>query len=220
MGNNSGGGSKSPLKRRIPKLSYISVALCAVLAVGSHVFASYGFAQEKQADVPVLAANSWIGDLRAFHTANGAFPSTLTELEDKLWRPRRMGGKVDPNAPKTSVLDNPHVYAKNSYVYVYFRAENPHVASFWCVPVGENRTKANTVFVVLTPDAYEQWRGAALSEEMFQYIPRHAIPTQLEMSRLGMTKQETKTGAVATGGKKSGGLMGVLDSFFDAIFGS
>lgn len=214
---NTGSNDKSPRKFRIPRLSYIWLIICAIVAGGAHLYSSYGYAEAKSADVPQLAANSWIGDLRAYHEKTGAFPPSLAELEDQIWRPRKAGGKVDPNAPKISVLDNPHIYARNSYVYVYWRSDNPHVSSVWCVPVGENRTKANTVFVILTPDNYEQWRGAALSEDMFQYIPRHAIPTQLEMARLGMTKQINKPGNEKP---KSGGLMGMIDRFFEAIFGS
>lgn len=212
--------NKNPRKTRLPRLSFVMLAACIIVAVGSRVYVSHGYAEAAEGDVPMLAANSWIGDLRAYHEQNAAFPPTLVELEDKLWRPRRAGGKVDPNAPKISTLESPHIYTKNSYVYIYWRAENPHVSSVWCVPVGENRTKANTVFVIVTPDNYEQWRGAALSEDMFKYIPRKAIPTQLEMARLGMTKQVKKPGeAGGAEQKRSGGLMGAVDSMFDAIFG-
>jgi hypothetical protein len=212
-----GAEKTNPRKRRMPHFSYLSLFLCAALAVVSHLYVAYGYAEAKTGDVPQLMGNMWIGDLRAFHTKTGAFPPSLTELEDVIWRPRRSGGKVDPNAPKSSALDNPHVYQKNSYVYIYFRADNPHVCAIWCVPVGENRTKANTVFVLMTLDNYEQWRGAALSEDMFQYIPRHAIPTQLEMARLGMTKQDRKP--LPDKPKSGGGLMGGIDSFFNWIFG-
>lgn len=208
---------KNPLKRHFPRFSYVMLAVCVLVAVFSRVYVSYGFAQGKDEAVPVLAANSWIGDLRAYHSMHGGFPPTLVELERDIWIPRRTGGRPDPNSPQISSLENPHVYTKNNYVYIYWIADNPHVCSLWCVPIGEDRTKANTVFVIITADNYEQWRGAALSEEMFQYIPRHAIPTQLEMSRLGMYKQDKKPGGVQ---KRSGGLMGALDSMFDSIFGS
>lgn len=183
--------TKDPLKKRRMRPTYIVLLVCIVIAIGARVYASRMYVEEQSANVPKLALNTWVGDLRAYYMQKGAFPESLVKLEAEVWLPRRKGGQPKDSPPPASVLQSgPRMLLSHNYLYLYTRDEkNPLVCSVWAIPQGEKRSEANTVFLIVTVKSVEHWRGAALSDEQYKAIPNRTIPTYEEMARLGMTKQ-------------------------------
>lgn len=219
------GRRRNPLKRFLPPLSVLFLIFSAALAVGARAYAAHKYtaAQEESETrgMPVIAKDGWVGDLRAYHGAEGKFPETLVELEKRIWTPRRVKNGENPAALKQSVLsDGQRMYMKNNYVYIYYRDADPHVCGVWAIPVGENRTKGNTYLFVITLSAVDEYKGAALSDEMYKLLPRKALPTPMELVKLGMTKQKPSAEGSQPARKKGGGLMNNIDSFFEWAFGT
>lgn len=176
---------KSNLSQRRGRSKFFTV-ICLVIAliacIGVRAVGYFHQSKLEQSKKPQLALNTWMKDLMAFQKASGRFPNDLIELDTKIWR------KDKPDKP-SRLTHGKHDYVYLNYHYKYFA--NGNVASVWAIPLGEYKSEFNTVFLVMTADKYEIWRGASLKPEEVKAIPAVATPSPELLATLGMFKQKT-----------------------------
>lgn len=198
---------RDPIRSGMKKTYYLLI-LCVLLAIGSRVYAGYVSSEKEKQGTPVLALNSWISDLKAFYVKQARYPRDLSELEQVVWIPRVMKGNRNSNAEKPSLLTNgKRLFIKDNYLYIYTAHADLQYCSVWAVPLGDKRNEPGiyTNFILLSSKDLEQiWRGPAMEDEQIKNIPTQAIPSEYDMARLGMSKQQKSKGE-----KKS---------FWDSIF--
>jgi hypothetical protein len=176
-------------------LSLVCLVITMLACVSIRVIGYVQVSRAEQAKRPQLLLNTWLRDLTAFQKANGRFPVDLVELENKLWK------KTKPDAP-SKLTHGPHDFLSRNYYYKYYA--NEQVCVVWAVPQGEFAAEYNTVLVVIQPNQYDVWRGAAFDEEQIKQIPPRAALTFAEMAQLGMFKQKTNDPAGDNKRKKTG----------------
>jgi hypothetical protein len=179
-----------PGKKRNIYGTLLMLVFAALLAIAGRLYAAHDANQQLAAQTPQLAAKTLSLDLRLFAQKKNRFPVDWVELEDVLWRPRRNQGREE--SPRVSILSNgPRLYLRDNYLYLYTFA-NDKTCTFWAVPRGPLRESSQTVFVLVTPQTLESWRGPALADEAVSKIPQGGLPTFEQMALLAMSKEQTQ----------------------------
>lgn len=175
-----GMGFKMGMGKRL-HVSVIAFVICFVLAVGVTVFAHYQAAFQESAEIPKLSLTMFYKTILENQKKEGRFPKDFAELEFNVWNKKKEGYK------SKLYSDNNLILSKN-YLYIYVPGEQ--VCAIWAIPQGKFRDQANTVFMVISPDKYETWRGPALNQADVDSIPRTPFVKTTDMARLGMFEQK------------------------------
>lgn len=175
------------------KASFAILALCALIYGGAVGYSKWEAYQRHKESLPVLALNSFVGDLRSFMARQKPlrFPADLAELDSAVWTPRRTPGRPSPQFD-----DANSTYVSNNYKYLYTRAPGrADVCTLLAAPVGPRREEAQTgtVFVVVTLDTVRIWKGAPMSEGDLAKMHLYGNPTQAQLSALGLVEQPQQT---------------------------
>lgn len=172
-----------------PRMSLIVFVASVVAFFGSSWYVGYREEKQRETQLPHLALQSVMGDLRRFHQKVGRFPETLEELRDRV-----AGGKQGP-----SLEDGGRTFVARNYYYRYALV-SPHAATVWAVPVGPRREEGSTNFLIVVGDGgYTHYKGPALTAEQARSIS--ADPSTAELAALGLTKQ-TRDQPAARGGDR------------------
>lgn len=184
-------GQRSPGKGKgWLRPSYLILIISVLVYAGARVYAAYKAAHQHtatfEAAKPVLALNSFVGDLNAFYLKQRPlrFPRDLKELDAAVWKPRRQAGRPDPE-----FTDENRTYVVDNYKYVYTLSKNPGECGIFAVPVGARREEVNALFVLVTPQGVSRtWKGAALKDADVEAIGRIGIPTSSQLMYLGLVE--------------------------------
>lgn len=196
MGMEKGGiGARVGMGSKL-HLSVITFILMFVTAVVVSILALVLNNRKTAADAPQLALNTLLKSVLAHQKQEGRFPKDFAELEFNIWN------KKNAAAP-SRLYDGKTLYLDRNYLYVYYG--EAQTCAIWAIPQGKHREEANTVYLLITPNKQEMWRGAALSQEEVNLIPHTAFVPLTDMARLGMFKQNDG-GATAEPKKKPFGF--------------
>jgi hypothetical protein len=172
--------------------SHFILIISLVVYVGARVYAAYKTAHvhtaNYEAAMPVLALNSFVGDLKAFYVKQRPlrFPKDLTEVDAEVWKPRRQAGRPDPE-----FTDSNRTYVVDNYKYVYTLSKNPGECGIFAAPLGPRREEANTIFILVTAQGVSRtWKGAALQDKDLDLLARIGIPSESQLSYLGLIEQK------------------------------
>jgi hypothetical protein len=184
-------GQRSPGKGKAwMKPSYLVLIMSLLIYGGARAYAAYRAAKNHTATFdaarPVLALNSFVGDLDAFYIKQRPlrFPKDLSELDAVIWKPRRQAGRPDPK-----FTDGNRTYVVDNYEYVYTLSKNPGECGIFAAPVGPRREEENTLFVLVTPQGVSRrWKGAALKDSDLEALPKVGIPTANQLVYLGLVE--------------------------------
>ena len=197
MADNSRLSFKFSFYKRL-HLSVIFFAVCCVLSAvtyfGVEIYKDRKAKAEIQENTPQLALDSWQKDLSAFYEKRGIYPLNLRDLEIYIWN---TGDKLKPSRLK----NGENYYLLNNYLYLY--KSDGKIVSLWAIPQGKLKNDSSTNYMLLTPKAYHLWKGPALSDEDIDRIPERVIPLDIDMAKLGMTKQSSETSQSQTDSKNS-----------------
>lgn len=190
-------GQRSPGKgKEWARPSYLVLIASIILYGGAHAYAAYKAAHAHaaafEAAKPILALNSFVGDLNAFYMRQRPlrYPSDLRELDAAIWKPKRQAGRPDPqftDANRTYVVDN--------YMYVYTLSKAQGECGVFATPVGPRREEEQSHFILVSPQGVTRhWKGAALSDKDLAILPQIGIPTLNQLTTLGLVeiKEPTK----------------------------
>jgi hypothetical protein len=195
MGMEKGGiGFKMGMGQRL-HVSIIAFVICFLLAIGVTVFASYHKGQKENAEIPKSNLTYFYKSVMALHKQQGRFPKDFAEVENLIWSKNKKDYKSKLYSDRNLVLSN-------NYLYIYIPGEQ--VCAIWAIPQGKFREEANTVYIVISPEKYEIWRGAALSQTEVDSIPRTPQVKTTDMARLGMFEQKKGEDADEKPKKKGG----------------
>lgn len=186
MGMEKGGiGFKLGMGQRL-HLSIVAFVITFILAIAVTGFSYYIAGRKDAQEVPQLALNTLLKSVLSHHQQEGRFPKDFAELEFNVWNKKQSGYK-------SRLYSDNNLYLVNNYLYIYVPGEQ--VCAIWAIPQGKFRDQANTVYLVISPDKQEMWRGAALSQAEVNSIPRTPLVKKTDMARLGMfeQKQEQET---------------------------
>lgn len=162
-------------------VSVIAFIITFVLAVGVTIFSVFYAGHKASSELPQLALNTLLKSVLAHHKQEGRFPKDFAELEFNIWNKKQPGYK-------SQLYSDNNLYLIRNYLYIYVPGEQ--VCAVWAIPQGKSRDQANTVYLVISPDKQEIWRGAALSQEEVNLIPHSPLVKKTEMARLGMFEQK------------------------------
>ena len=186
-------GFKMGMGQRL-HVSVIAFVICFLLAIGVTVFASYQAGQKESAEMPKLSLNMFYKTILELHKQEGRFPKSFAELEFIVWNKKQKGYK-------SKLYSDDNLLLSKNYLYVYVPGEQ--ICAIWAIPQGKFRDQANTVYIVIAPDKYETWRGAALTQDEVNSIPRTPLVKTTDMARLGMFEQKKNQDPNAKPEKKS-----------------
>lgn len=193
MGMEKGGvGARVGMGSKL-HLSVITFILMFVMAVGVSILALVLNNRKAAADAPQLALNSLMKSVLAHQKQEGRFPKDFAELEFNIWNKKNAG------AP-SRLFDGKTLFLDKNYLYVYYG--EAQTCAIWAIPQGKLREEANTVYLLITPNKQEMWRGAALSQEEVNLIPHTPFVPLTDMARFGMFKQNDALGGSPAEPKK------------------
>ena len=155
--------------------------IAASLIVGVYIYSLWASERQKAAEAPVEAADVMMRDLLSFHKKRGGFPKDLKEVEGVVWEKRE----------SRSYSNDRRGLMHRNYYYLYTRI-TPHHFTLWAIPIGRQREKAATWFLVVTPESLRRWKGGALSPEDVKGLS--VEPSINELSFLGLIEQPTTRG--------------------------
>lgn len=189
-------GQRSPGRGKMSlRPSHILLIIAILVYAGARIYAAYKQAHQHtnkyEQAAPVLALNSFVGDLKAFYMKQRPlrFPKDLAEMDAVIWKPRRQAGRPDPQ-----FADSNHTYVVDNYKYVYTLSKNPSECGVFAAPLGPRREEANTLFVLVTAQgAARTWKGAALSDKDLELLAQIGIPTENQLSYLGLVEQKEQS---------------------------
>lgn len=181
-------------RKRISRGSYIMFLLLLVIAIGSFLYSYYCLRQQEDARTPRNIIAYLIGDLRKYHQEVGRFPETLTQLQNKMWMPRRR----DP----VQLGEKGDSMVTNLYYYLYADA-TPHACAFWAAPLGDYREGTSTYYIVLLNETMDVWKGPPLDREDLTRIK--GLMTERELYALGLTKQPPRDRRTSQAGSTGNG---------------
>lgn len=169
-----GGGGGAP-KTGI-KISFIVLALSAVIAIGCYVYDRWSDVQAEQALVPRLAVESMVKSMRQYQKQTGQFPNDFGEVEQRIWK-HQNPPDFGPGKRTLSVAN---------YYYMYSKVD-PLTCAVWAIPSGPKRDEASTHFLVIGLDVIRHWKGPTLSKaDIEKLVP---VPTSDVLSVMGMSEQ-------------------------------
>jgi hypothetical protein len=76
---------KPELKLNKLKATYLILAICAILAVGSYGWHVYTLFRDWQINMPQPQIEKLTKDLRIYQAKTGHFPSTFVEINNLIW---------------------------------------------------------------------------------------------------------------------------------------
>ncbi|MGE0128982.1 MAG: hypothetical protein AB7U82_12960 [Blastocatellales bacterium] len=165
--------AKPELKFNKLKATYLMLALCAILAVGSYGWHVYSLFRDWRLNMPQPQIEKLTKDLRLYHAKTGRFPGTFVEINNLIWRTKPM-----PNYG----VNGRQAWVKN-YYYFYTNVDE-RTCAIWVLPVGPQRHYASSFFLVLSPEWLRSWKGNALDDETISGLP--AIPSPDKLTETGM----------------------------------
>lgn len=160
------------------KLSIILLPVAFVTLVGIYVYSLWTSEKRRSAEVPVVAFEVMVRDLRSFHKKRGGFPKDLKEMEGIVW------GKKETREFSNNGCGLIH----GNYHYLY-TPRGPHEFTLWAVPTGRQREEAATWFVTATPESQRRWKGPALMPNDIKSVD--VYPSVQQLSVLGLIEQPT-----------------------------
>ena len=164
---------KPELKLNKLKATYLILAICAILAVGSYGWHVYTLFRDWQINMPQPQIERLTKDLRIYHAKTGYFPSTFVEINNLIWHTK----------PAPNYGDNGRQSRTKNYYYFYTRV-NDHTCAIWALPTGPQRHYASSFFLVLSPEWLRNWKGKAMDNEVIGGLP--AIPSPDKLAETGM----------------------------------
>lgn len=164
---------KPELKLNKLKATYLMLALCAILAVGSYGWHVYTLFRDWQVNMPQPQLERLTKDLRIYQARTGHFPSTFVEINNLIWHTK----------PAPDYGDNGRQSRTKNYYYFYTRV-NDHTCAIWALPTGPQRHYASSFFLVLSPEWLRSWKGKALDDEAISDLP--AIPSSDMLAKMVM----------------------------------
>lgn len=164
---------KPELKLNKLKATYLMLALCAILAVGSYSWHVYTLFRDWQVNMPQPQLERLTKDLRIYQARTGHFPSTFVEINNLIWHTK----------PAPDYGDNGRQSRTKNYYYFYTRV-NDHTCAIWALPTGPQRHYASSFFLVLSPEWLRNWKGKALDDEAISALP--AIPSSDMLAKMLM----------------------------------
>lgn len=162
---------------RNSKISFVLVAISGLLLVGVYIYSLWASDRQKQAELPVEAADVLVRDLRSFHKKRGGFPGSLKELEGIVWERKET---------RTYSNDERGLTHRN-YHYLYSRITR-HEFALWAIPMGRQRDEAATWFLVVSPDSQSRWKGPALNTDDVKALSLQ--PSVHQLTVLGLIEQQ------------------------------
>jgi hypothetical protein len=100
-------------------------------------------------------------------------------------------GTVQAGRPAPQFADSNRTYVVDNYKYVYTLSKNPNECGVFAAPLGPRREEANTLFVLVTAQgAARTWKGAALPDKDIEMLAQLGIPTENQLSYLGLVEQK------------------------------
>ena len=173
MSVEGGGAPKTGLR-----ISFIILMVVCVLSIICYVYYRWHSAQQYEAQMPRLWAESLIKDLRKYQGQSGQFPGSLAELEERrVWTPN--SARVLDATKTTLTFAN--------YYYIYTRV-TPLSCAVWAIPSGRRREEGSTHFLMVWPEVIRHWKGPALSKSDIEKLER--VPSNDVLKVMGMTEQQ------------------------------
>lgn len=174
---------KPELKLNKLKATYLILAICAILAVGSYGWHVYTLFRDWQTNMPQPQIEKLTKDLRIYQAKTGHFPSTFVEINNLIWHTK----------PAPDYGDNGRQSRTKNYYYFYTKV-NDHTCVMWALPTGPQRHYASTFFLVLSPEWLRSWKGTEMDDGIIRTLP--AIPSPHQLAELKM--QETPSQLFST----------------------
>ncbi len=174
---------KPELKLNKLKATYLILAICAILAVGSYGWHVYTLFRDWQINMPQPQIEKLTKDLRIYQAKTGHFPSTFVEINNRIWHTK----------PAPDYGDNGRQTRTKNYYYFYTRV-NDHTCAIWALPTGPQRHYASSFFLVLSTEWLRSWKGKALDDEIISDLP--SIPSPDKLAKMEM--QELPAQVLAT----------------------
>jgi len=174
---------KPELKVNKLKTTYLILAICAILAVGSYGWHIYTLFRDWQMNMPQPQIEKLTKDLRIYHAKTGHFPSTFVEINNLIWHTK----------PAPDYGDNGRQSRTKNYYYFYTRV-NDHICAIWALPTGPQRHYASSFFLVLSPEWLRSWKGKALDDGAISDLP--AIPSSDMLAKMLMQEMPGQVFAV------------------------
>lgn len=159
------------------KLTFVIIGVSILVLVISFAYGTWAKTQREAEMVPRLAADSMMKSLRQFQRQTGRFPDDLAELEERVWKHKKMPD-FGP-AKRTLTAAN--------YYYIYAKSD-ALTCTLWAIPSGPKREEASTHFLVITPEVIRRWKGPALSKSDIDRVAPE--PTGDLLNMLGLTEQK------------------------------
>ena len=167
------------------RFSFVALGLSvAALVVSFFSVTILGMWRERE-QTPRLAVDSLVKGLRTYHKQTGRFPTDFRELEARVWKHKQ---------PPDLGVDGRNLSVAN-YLDRYYPVDAAS-ATIWIIPIGPQREKGSTHFLLLKPTSLRRWKGAPLSLEGIKNIP--PVPQYGQMANFGMVEQ----GSIHLSGRK------------------
>jgi hypothetical protein len=173
---------KPELKLNKLKATYLMLALCAILAVGSYGWHVYTLFRDWQINMPQPQIEKLTKDLRIYHAKTGHFPSTFVEINNLIWHT-----KPAPDYGSESRQ------ARTKNYYYFYTKVNDYTCAIWALPTGPQRHYASSFFLVLSPEWLRIWKGKALDDEAISDLP--AIPSSDMLANMLMQEMPAQISA-------------------------
>lgn len=164
---------KPELKLNKLKATYLILAICAILAVGSYGWHVYTLFRDWQMNMPQPQIEKLTKDLHIYHAKTGHFPSTFVEINNLIWHMK----------PAPDYGDKGRQSRTKNYYYFYTQV-NDHTCAIWALPTGPQRRYASSFFLVLSPEWLRSWKGKALDDDAISDLP--AIPSPDMLAKMLM----------------------------------
>ncbi len=170
---------KPELKLNKLKATYLILALCAILAVGSYGWHVYTLFRDWQVNMPQPQIEKLTKDLRIYQAKTGHFPSSFVEINNLIWHTK----------PAPDYGDNGRQSRTKNYYYFYTKV-NDHTCVIWALPTGPQRHYASSFFLVLSTEWLRSWKGAEMDDETIGTLP--TIPSTNQLADLKMREMPSQ----------------------------
>ncbi|MGB9178455.1 MAG: hypothetical protein WCB68_04340 [Pyrinomonadaceae bacterium] len=163
----------SKLKLRV---SYVLLPVIMIALIVSYFYSAWAASKRFEAALPRDASDSIIKGLLAFENQAGRFPRTFTEVEERVWKHKKV-----PNFGETG-----RTLSAYNYHYIYFN-KDAFTCTLWALPAGERRTEASSYFFYITTTSIRKWKGPDMNDDDIKKLS--PTPDAALLGVLGMTEQ-------------------------------
>ena len=157
------------------KISLVIIPMAILIVIGTYTYSLWASERQREAELPIEAADVMMRDLLAFHKKRGGFPKDLKEMEGVVWEKKGRDFSIENRA-----------LTHRNYYYFYTRIDHHHF-TLWAIPVGKSRDEGPTWFLSVSPDSGRRWKGGALPLEQIDRVD--ANPSLKELGTLGLIEQ-------------------------------